>query len=336
MHQRAALRGAAALLAAILLLGTAGCGAAAPETAATVPPTPLPAEEPEHAGECRILAEPSEEDGGTVTGGGIFAVGDKVTLTAHCAGGWAFAGWSHWGKIVSTAAVYTFTADRTAIYTAVFLPVGVPETTLFETDFEGAEPGPVEIGDWSGPFSYLAEECAWRLEETEDGLVLAGTTFTENGRGTAVLRAPAVDKEVTFDFRYDGDFFDWGGIFFSMHRKAGEGSYYFSMNPNFMGGRLIVSTGPTNLGACDFEYRQNTWYSVRCRMFRGVMSVKLWERDTEEPEDWTLVQALAGYDPTAEDAEIAVELFNFAAGNPVNVEFDNLTVRVWETEEAGQ
>ena len=156
MHQRAALRGAAALLAAILLLGTAGCGGAAPETAATVPPTPLPAEEPEHAGECRILAEPSEEDGGTVTGGGIFAVGDKVTLTAQCAGGWAFAGWSHWGKIVSTAAVYTFTADRTAIYTAVFLPVGVPETTLFETDFEGAEPGPVEIGDWSGPFSFCS------------------------------------------------------------------------------------------------------------------------------------------------------------------------------------
>ena len=47
----------------------------------------LPAEEPEHAGECRILAEAGEEDGGTVSGGGIVAAGDPVTITAQAAQG---------------------------------------------------------------------------------------------------------------------------------------------------------------------------------------------------------------------------------------------------------
>lgn len=335
MQRRTVLQTAAAILAVLTLLGAAGCGAA-PETAATTPPTPLPAEEPEHAGECRILAEAGEEDGGTVSGGGIVAAGDPVTITAQAAQGWVFGGWSHWGRIVSEDAEYTFEAERTAVYTAVFLPVGLPEVTLLETGFEDGTAGAVDAAALGGPFSYLAEECAWRLEDTGEGLALAGTTDTQNGRGIFAAGIPAVDKEVTFDFLYDGDFFDWGGIFVSLHRKNGEGSYYFSMNPNFGGGSLIISTGPTNLGSCKFQYAQNTWYSVRSRMFRGTMYVKIWERGTEEPEDWTLVQDLSGYEPTAEDAEISVELFNFVNGEYVNVMFDNFAVRVWETGEAAE
>ena len=333
MQRRYAVRAAAAILAALTMLGAAGCGGA-PETAATTPPTPMPALEPEHAGECQIRAESGEEDGGAVSGGGIFAVGDEVTLTAQPNDGWIFGGWSHWGRIVSENTAYTFRAERTAVYTAVFLPVGGPDVTLLEADFDGGAAGAADASVLGAPFTYLAEECAWRLEETEEGLCLAGTTDTQNGRGILAVSAPSVDKEVTFDFRYDGEFYDWGGIFVSLHRKNGEGSYYFSMNPSYSGGRLIISTGPTNLGSCGFAYEPGTWYSVRSRMFRGVMSVKIWERGAEEPADWTLVQALSGYEPTAEDAEVSVELFNFANGEPVNVAFDNLTVCVWETGEA--
>ena len=58
---------------------------------------------------------------GTVTGGGVFAIGSKVTLKATPAKNAAFAGWFVDGNLVSSAASYTYIADGGSTPVARFI-----------------------------------------------------------------------------------------------------------------------------------------------------------------------------------------------------------------------
>ena len=55
--------------------------------------------------------------------GGLFYVGETVTLTALPQGGSRFSAWTEGGETVSTSASYTFPADQDRRLTAVFEPV---------------------------------------------------------------------------------------------------------------------------------------------------------------------------------------------------------------------
>ena len=59
-------------------------------------------------------------NGGTVTGGGNYANGTSVTLTATADTGYWFTGWSEGGNIVSTSPSYTFTMTGTRTLAANF------------------------------------------------------------------------------------------------------------------------------------------------------------------------------------------------------------------------
>ena len=56
-------------------------------------------------------------NGGTITGGGNFALGQSCTLTATANEGYAFVNWTENGEVVSTNAIYTFpvNANRTLV-----------------------------------------------------------------------------------------------------------------------------------------------------------------------------------------------------------------------------
>lgn len=75
----------------------------------------------------------SSSGGGSVSGGGEYANGDKVTLTAKADSGYEFDGWYSSGVKVSSDSKYTFTANENASFSAVFNPVTTEpatETTL--------------------------------------------------------------------------------------------------------------------------------------------------------------------------------------------------------------
>lgn len=61
-------------------------------------------------------------NGGTVSGGGAFAIGSQVTVTATPASGWTFRNWLYNGtaNVASTSATYTFTLNEQTDLIAVF------------------------------------------------------------------------------------------------------------------------------------------------------------------------------------------------------------------------
>ena len=64
-----------------------------------------------------VTVKASPTTGGTVSGGGTFASGSSVTVTAHANSGYSFVNWTQNGVAVSTSASYTFqiSANRTLV-----------------------------------------------------------------------------------------------------------------------------------------------------------------------------------------------------------------------------
>jgi hypothetical protein len=73
-----------------------------------------------------ITTEVNPADAGTATGGGTFAVGAAVTLTATANEGYEFVNWTVAGTEVSTTPAYTFTAAVDVTVTANFVLSVVP------------------------------------------------------------------------------------------------------------------------------------------------------------------------------------------------------------------
>lgn len=65
-----------------------------------------------------VLVSPNDEDGGSVTGGGVFTDGAPVTVTATPKNHWRFVNWTEQGTEVSTDLTYSFTlgsSDRALV-----------------------------------------------------------------------------------------------------------------------------------------------------------------------------------------------------------------------------
>lgn len=73
------------------------------------------------AGQARVFVT-ALGNGGSVTGGGTFAIGSQVTVTATPASGYTFRNWLYNGttQIASTSATYTFTLNEQTDLIAVF------------------------------------------------------------------------------------------------------------------------------------------------------------------------------------------------------------------------
>ena len=71
---------------------------------------------------CIITVAANPTDGGTVTGGGTYEYGTRVTITAtpNSESGYSFVQWNKDGTRVSTDASYTFTVRNAGAYEAVF------------------------------------------------------------------------------------------------------------------------------------------------------------------------------------------------------------------------
>lgn len=76
---------------------------------------------PTPAGQARVFVT-ALGDGGTVSGGGTFAIGSEVTVTATAATGYSFRAWVKNGtsQVVSTSASYTFTLNGQVDLVATF------------------------------------------------------------------------------------------------------------------------------------------------------------------------------------------------------------------------
>ena len=79
---------------------------------------------------CSIYVSANPPDGGTITGGGSYRLGQSCTIRAIANQGYTFLNWMENGNVVSTDAMYTFNVDGHHIFEANF-----SDGTINEFDF---------------------------------------------------------------------------------------------------------------------------------------------------------------------------------------------------------
>ena len=84
-----------------------------------------------------ITATADPAEGGTVSGGGVYELGDQCTLTATPNTGYTFSNWKKGNNVVSTNATYSFTVTETATYTATFTAIPQYTVTIAPNPVEG-------------------------------------------------------------------------------------------------------------------------------------------------------------------------------------------------------
>lgn len=106
-----------------------------------------------------ITATANPSNGGTVTGGGTFNLGQSCTVTATANSDYTFSNWTENGNAVSTEASYTFTVNDNRTLVANFnanggsyngheyIDLGLPSGALWATCNVGAN-APEEYGDY--------------------------------------------------------------------------------------------------------------------------------------------------------------------------------------------
>jgi kumamolisin len=150
-----------------------------------------------------VFASPSA--GGTVSGGGSYASGSNVTVTASANNGYNFANWTENGSVVSTSASYTFTANgsRTLVANFTANAINYAISTSASPSSGGATGGD---GTFAGGTTVTvianANSGYSFVNWTENGSVVstsASYSFTANGNRTLVANftATAATYQIT-------------------------------------------------------------------------------------------------------------------------------------------
>ena len=277
---------------------------------------------------------------GTVTGAGTYQSGEEVTLTASVnedyQASYSFYGWRKNGTIVSQENPYTFTPTADGSYTAEFRASGEPGYTYFTDDFESYTPGAATKDSMPANYIRFSELGEYRIAQergNEANQVFTGHTSSASNSNLFYLDCEIIDKEVSFDFRYDQAFAQWGGLFVKLHCQKSEtrpvgDQYYFSINPDFTN-QLIISCNEDNLCTGSYPFQKDTWYRVKSQLVSGELRIKVWPRNEQEPAQWTLSRTISGFTPVAEGSWFGMEFWNHAEGQTVNIEIDNLVMKTW-------
>jgi len=99
----------------------------------------------------RIDASVYLDIGGTVTGGGVWAAGETVTVEAIANPGYVFLNWTETTNVVSTSASYSFTSDANRTLVANFIAQPAVKTVL--------SPGSVTVSWPEGASGWVLQEC---------------------------------------------------------------------------------------------------------------------------------------------------------------------------------
>jgi len=163
-----------------------------------------------------VTANPA--GGGTVTGGGTYADGETVTLTATPNSGYRFVNWTESSTEVSTDATYTFTAEADCTLVANFArnssgrPSGGSSKPTYTVTAEQTDNGKVEMNRGNAAAGGTVTVTA----VPEEGYVLKGLTVTDSkgneievtdkGDGTYTFQMPDGKVDVQAEFVKEGSY----------------------------------------------------------------------------------------------------------------------------------
>ena len=143
-----------------------------------------------------VAVSATPTNGGTVAGGGAFSAGTSRTVTATANSGYTFTNWTEAGKVVSSAASYTFslTANRNLVanfnagnYT---IAVSAPPAPAVRSPAAAHSRRALHA-----PSPQLPTAATRSSNWTENGAVVASAasyTFTINGNRNLVANSPSI------------------------------------------------------------------------------------------------------------------------------------------------
>lgn len=197
----------------------------------------------EHINHYAISASVNVEEGGTVTGQGIYWEGEECTLTATANSNYIFTGWLQNGNVVSTETVYSFTVTEDAEYEARFEQASIEIQVLISPQ------GSAEV---TGAGTYNKGETVTLVVTPESGYRFS--QWTENG---AVLSV-----ETTYSFVATIDRIIYANMV-NNHGVGEHGEEGFTFHPNPVTDHLVVE--------CSQSVR-------RCEVF-SVSGVLMYSKD---------------------------------------------------------
>jgi len=250
--------------------------------------------------------------------------------------------------VYSEALLFSANGDYTISYRSTDCAGNVEETrtirftidlqsgpVIFEEDFENYAAGIWTELDSKGYLSKTGDNAnALEIITDEEGNQLL--KFNGIGRDNRLfLDADWENTQMTFDYKYTGELVDYNGFYASNYFQSTEPSsdsmYSYLLLPNW-GGLLFqqnVSGNANNTTAIsndDYPINQDTWYSVKVQTSYDHMAVKIWEKGTEEPENWTATRDVSGLSGGGG------LYFNFLGREGINSGYlDNIEVRSFDT-----
>ncbi len=171
--------------------------------------------------EINIIASANPQDGGIVTGAGIYTENEVVTLTATTNTGYKFLNWTENGRVVSTEAKYLFIASKNRTLVANFEEITPTKYNVTATA------NPVNAGTISGAGTYnknttvtltaTPNEGYNFINWTENGNVISTNTkltFTITGNRTLVANFEEIylEPDIALTFKYEGKAIEPGTI----------------------------------------------------------------------------------------------------------------------------
>ena len=171
--------------------------------------------------EINIIASANPQDGGIVTGAGIYTENEVVTLTATTNTGYKFLNWTENGRVVSTEAKYLFIASKNRTLVANFEEITPTKYNVTATA------NPVNAGTISGAGTYnknttvtltaTPNEGYNFINWTENGNVISTNTkltftITNNRNLVANFEEIYVEPDIALTFKYEGKAIEPGTI----------------------------------------------------------------------------------------------------------------------------
>lgn len=227
---------------------------------------------------------------------------------------------------VSSGAIYVEAADGSQTNKDKKLKVFGKEKVLFADDFEAYESGQLKAQkEAAEKYTFLHDKIT--ITEEEGSKILK---LSSNGPDTYLTKeADWEDVKITFDYRFDTDTKDYGGIYVSPRYQNQENRYLANMLPHWSRGILYqryLNNGYSDHGDSSFTYEIGVWHTMKMEMTGDNLRVKTWKRGEEEPKEWTGNAVYGGL----KDGGFFLQFADSTQGIEPSSSFDNLCISTFE------
>lgn len=217
-----------------------------------------------------INAVPNPSEGGTVTGQGIFNIGETCTLIASANSKYAFVNWTKNGEEVSSNPTYSFTVIGNASYIANFARTDINEVTIGSGTSYYSENMPLYNEYSFVQQIYTADEIGIQGPIDEIAFLLRGNSSIATANIDVYLKHTT---KTSFDDNYDWETLDLGDLYYS-------GSYTIGGSEGWKTIKLDTPfnyNGEDNLLVCIDNNSGNissyhNWYTYPTDDYRALVS----------------------------------------------------------------